>query len=135
MLEDSVYNLLSNDSSITDLVSTKIFPLAVSESVKEPYIIFQVLNIKREYTLQDVIGLTVAKVQISCWSSKYFNAVTIREAVRNCLNNYNGEVTATETTIQKIHLEDEGDLIDEDDGEEESRQYGKRLSFKVWFNE
>jgi len=135
MLEDALYNILSADTDITNIVSTRIYPVIADEQEVEPYIVYQVISAPRNNTLDGVMDLVRARVQVSCWGSSYYEAVQVKEAVRLALKNYRGTEETSSTVIEYISFEDEGDLIDFSAGQDKSKSFGKRLDFYISFKE
>ncbi len=136
MLEIALYNLLSSDTTIEGIVGEKIYPILADESVREPYIVYQVLTTSPTHTLTDSVDLVKASVQVSCWTDSYYDSLTLSQAVRDALDNYSDleNPSMGEDYFQCIHLEDEGDLFDYNKGVDKSKKFGRRLNFSVWYN-
>lgn len=135
MIESAINNLLSDDETVSGLVGTKIYPLLADENALEPYIVFQIISNIREHTFETTIDMVKARVQISCWAKTYYDAITLKNAVISCLDNYAGTEATSSTVIQCIHIDDENDIIDFTAGIDENKRFGKRLDFFVWYNE
>lgn len=134
MLESAIYNLLKDDATISGIVNTRVYPVLASEQAVEPYLVFNIISAPIEHTLEDSIGMIGARVQVSCWSNGYHDAITLKNAVIDALDNYDGTEPTSSIVFQCIHFEDEGDLIDYTAGADKSKKWGKRLDFKVWYN-
>jgi hypothetical protein len=135
MLEDALYNLLSNDSGVSNLVGTRIYPVLADEQEVEPYLVYQVVSAPRTNTLQAPMDVVQARVQVTCWATSYYGAVQLKEAVRACLSGYRGTEATSQTVIEYIAMEDEGDIIDFSAGQDKTKSYGKRIDFYVSFKE
>ena len=81
-IETTVYSTLSGASGVTNLVSTRIYPLMAPDSAAVPYITYQVIAGNAHDIL---IGAAMSErklVQINCVSNSYSNAKAIATAVK-----------------------------------------------------
>jgi len=132
-IETVIYTILSGDTDITDLASTRIYPVYVPQNATMPALTFQHISANREYTLAGSFGMVASRYQINCWSSNYSGARELAEVVREAMEDYSGTVNTR--YIHEITLEGEGDISSLIPGNEVIKRHGKRLDFLVWFNE
>ena len=132
-IETVIYTILTGASGITDLTSTRIYPVYVPQDAVMPVLTYQELSAQREYTVDGSIGMVSARYQINCWASNYSGARALSEAVRDAMEDYSGTVNTR--YIHTIFLEDEGDISSLNPGNEKIKRIGKRLDFLVWYNE
>lgn len=79
-----IYQLLSEDAGLNELVGTKIYPLIAEESTTFPFIIFKRTNLITNYTKDGCAGDEVEfAVQVA--AQDYFTTVAIMERVRQIL--------------------------------------------------
>lgn len=93
MLEDGIYSLLLDNSSIVSLVSTRIYPVNLPEDVDLfPCITFQRITTTPEYTMDGPLGLEKVRVQIDAWSFDYGEVKAVAEALRIALDGFSGSL-------------------------------------------
>lgn len=80
-LDTKLYTLLSGDSAVAALVSTRIYPVLAPQGAALPMVIFTRISSGREYTLSGATGLENPRVQIDCYSETYSEAKSVSEAV------------------------------------------------------
>jgi len=91
MIENRLYNTLSNDTDITDLVGTRIFPVAIPEKTDYPCISYQTISNTDTTTMNnDLPTLNFKRLQVNVWSDKYSEVKTLELLVRNAI--YTGEI-------------------------------------------
>lgn len=111
----AIYNILSNASDLTDIVGSRIFPVAAGQQTAFPFVVFDVertdpVNRMQGRALMHQISLTVTS-----YSKRYDEAANVAVEVCNALDRvtpgtYNG------VAIQGIIFESQSDgLQDEDD--------------------
>lgn len=134
-LESKIYSLLNADTTIESLVGEKIYPLIAGENETLPYIVYQVLSDVRDHDLQNICGMAIANIQVSCWANSYANVISLKDAVLDCLDNFSDyDNPSDEQIIQVIYSDGVTDLLDLDAGLDKNKSYGKRIVFKVFYN-
>jgi len=78
-------------SYMTDLVGTRIYPLALPQGSTLPAVTYQKVSQVRNRTLGNS-GLKIARArfQISCWAASYADVKEMAERVKSVLQDYNG---------------------------------------------
>ncbi|WMW22741.1 DUF3168 domain-containing protein [Methanolobus mangrovi] len=103
-------NLLLQDTSVTDLVSDRIYPLRLPLDCQMPAIsIHKISN-----PIDHVTGFATPRYQFSCWSETYAQVQQLSNAVIDCLNRYKG--VADGNLIKQIAYLDSHDAIEDGSG-------------------
>lgn len=84
-IEAEIYTKLSSTSSITALVSTRIYPTLAPEGVTGDFITYHKVNANTERHLSGVSNLRSATFDFYSWSSTALGAVTIADAIHDAL--------------------------------------------------
>lgn len=98
MIEQSLYNALTNSAAIAALCANRIYPLLLPDEAAMPAIDYQFISAVSAPTLTSS-GMFRTRVQINCWGSNYGSAATLRAAVLDLLDGYVSPAT-DETRIQ-----------------------------------
>ena len=77
---ETVYNILSNDEAVTDLVGNKIFPLVADINTTFPFIVYKKTFYTPEYT-KDGISKKTSQIEIIIASDKYNISVDLADKV------------------------------------------------------
>lgn len=80
-----IFNFLSTDEDIKNIVGKKIFPLVVAHDVDYPFIVFSRTNVNPSYLSKDGITQDAVIVEISAVSDNYNKSCDIANAIRKCL--------------------------------------------------
>ena len=95
LIEERVYNLLKNDSSVANLVGTRIYPVVIPEKTTYPCISFQTISDRGITTLgNDLPTLNFKRIQINIHSKTYGNCKVLEERIKTITytQNSNGDV-------------------------------------------
>lgn len=133
MIEKAIYNLLANNTSITDMVSTRIYPQVRKQSDGLPAITYQVISGIRDYDLTGPNGLVEGRIQINCFADDPLEAGELAAVVRAALNGHRGGAAGVH--IETMLLEDQGDLPSFDPENEAQNVYAKMMDFYVLYKE
>lgn len=87
-IEATFYDLLKSFSTITDLVSTRIYPVYVPQGITGDCIVFSVISGTEDYSCDGAVGLVDTNIQITCIASRHATATAIARAVKTALNGY-----------------------------------------------
>jgi len=118
---------------VSAIVSSRIYPLFVPQNANIPAITYQNIVSPRVHTLGGVDDMVPALYQLNCWAETMRGARELSEAVRDALNNYSGTVRGV--VIQATQIVDEDDMPEALAGDDVLNRYGKRLDFKIFYNE
>lgn len=115
MIESDLVAHLKSDVALTNLVSTRIYPLVAPQNVVKPYITYQVINGNNKQCVSGGIFQTDTRFQIDCWSLKYSEVKAIQQAVINSL----------------VGFKNSNSLNTMDDYESETLLYRQIIDFKL----
>tara|TARA_R100001443_G_scaffold85795_2_gene92511 strand:+ start:226 stop:618 length:393 start_codon:yes stop_codon:yes gene_type:complete len=101
----AIYNILSNTSAVTDIVSTKIYPEIAPQNESQPYIVYSVVSNNPTDTKEDNGNVDEASIEVYCFNTKYTTAIDLGVAVRAALERRNG--TFGGVKIQSINYTNE----------------------------
>lgn len=87
---------LLNDSNVTDLISTRLYPRRIPQGVDNPCAKYQMISALRDGALDGGTGLVTATIQIDIFADTHLEAETISEKIREALQGYRG----TESTVE-----------------------------------
>ena len=128
MLGKVIYNLLSNSSEVTDLVSTKIYPNIIQDEKKINYIVYE-KNSQFPTNCKDGRStLDVASFSIFIYSDSLDTLNKISLAVRNTLDRFSG-VNSGLVIDNIIYIDEDNDF------DETSKIYQIEANYEIrWFN-
>jgi hypothetical protein len=86
----TIYSILSNNTNITNKVSTNIYPLIADVNTTFPFIIYKRTSINPSYTKDEFSGIDEDNVEIIIASNKYDESVEVAELVRTALEGKKG---------------------------------------------
>ena len=116
LIGKSIYTLLSAESDITDLVSTRIYPVRVAQNGSYPAIVYSILG---AVPTNDKTGTTNRRsqiddfeVQISVHAKDYATTQDVCKAVRDTIDKYSG--TSAGVSINSIYWDEQSDRYDDD---------------------
>ena len=123
----AIYNLLSNDSDVTDLVSTRIFPNVAKNTTAIPFIVYDVDSESPTPTKDGVSILDVDTVTVSGYSKTYIQASDLARKIRTALDRKSGTYGGIE--VQSIFFTGYDDLFEDEVSDEGI--YVKALTFGI----
>jgi hypothetical protein len=119
MIESTLFSILSSAPAITAITSTRIYPLVLPDECTLPAIDYSIVGGAAKST-QDTRGTIRLRWEVNCWGASYGDAVTLRNAVVQSLDNYVG---------QGIHIQF---LMPQDIFDHELLQYRAIAEFYVY---
>jgi hypothetical protein len=118
-VESKLYSALSGSTIITSVTSTRIYPLAVPQSVEAlPSLVYSRVAGERVYALSGYSGLENPQIQIDCWATSYSGAKDLSTRVAS--------VMGSATSFSAI-LKNDSDAL-----EWELGQYRVTQDWSVW---
>ena len=127
-LGKAIYNILSNDATITDIVSTRIFPNVAPQTTQFPFIIYDITGVDPNDTKDGASTLDTNDVMISCYSETYSEASDLAQKIRVAMDRIN-EGTYGGETIQSSQFQSYNDIFDDTSGD--SGIFRKALDFEI----
>jgi hypothetical protein len=116
MIEQSLYSALTNDSTVSALVSTRIYPVIAPQSAALPMIVYQRVSTVPVTSIDGDSGLDSVRMQVSCWAKTYAETKSLAAAVRSA-------VMANLIGVTDSEL---------DDYDAETRSFRVIIDFVVW---
>ena len=114
-LGKAIYKILSDDSTVSGYVSTRIYPLRINQNDALPAITYEVLNSVPSDTKGGTTGkskLDVLRLEILSYSTTYIEVQNIKAGIRSVLDRYSGTPSGTGVKIDSIQYADEEDDYD-----------------------
>lgn len=108
---DAIYNILSNDSGVTNLVSTRIYPNQIAQGVEFPVIRYNVISDDPSDNKDGVSKLDQIRIQVDCFGATSKSANDVADAVRSALDRTSG--TFNSVIVQSIQFLDYNTNFDE----------------------
>lgn len=102
----AVYSILINDSNVTALVSTKIYPTFIPENIIFPAVVYRITE-KQPLDTKDGVYGSVDTLLIEVFDKGGAQTVSIADTIRTALDRYRGTVEGV--VIDKIIYEGESD--------------------------
>lgn len=106
-LDVKMHQALSGGAAIAALVSTRIYPLVLPQSVAYPAISYQRISNTGQ---MGTTALRESRWQVNCWALTYTAAQALAVAVKNALEEYTA--TATAPRIKMVLVVNELDDFD-----------------------
>lgn len=134
--EIAIRELLANNSDITNLVSTRIYPVRTPQKPEFPLIIFGLDNAERQSHMTGASSPVKKVIRIDCYSETYAGVKALSELIADVLHGYSGTVTKDSDSLEISMIENES----ESDGEPELYEagsdeyvYSVNQSFNVYY--
>lgn len=116
LIEEALFNLLSNDSRITAITAQRIYPVTLPEFQKSPAapsypaLVFALQARERLGSHDEPVDLVESRFEMSCLGQQYFAVKQLADAVRLALNGQAGALQALYgMEVAGISLEGERD--------------------------
>ena len=140
MIQEGLYTYLAADAGVSALVSSRIYPLVIPETVyteatKKPCLVYSVDGKSRQVRYSGTDTLVAASVQIDCYARTYLASQQLAEAVRSAMVDYSGTWTGssspqTSNRVQSIFIQSEFDMLDPEPG-----LYRVSQQYTIWYDE
>ena len=94
MIQNAIYDILSNTAAITAIVQGRIYPVTFHQKKQWPGVVFQITDAKGYDAKGEPSQMDMYDVQIDVYSTKFDEVISISREVRNQLENYSGTVAS-----------------------------------------
>ncbi len=132
-IETAITSIFLADSDITDMITDRIYPNYVPQGKAVPAISYQQISGVRDSDLDEPIELVNSRWQINVWAE---TMAEVRQLANYCRLAFNGSAGTVNTVkISFVELENEGDIPSIRPGTDKLTRYGKRMDFRVWFDD
>ena len=92
-LEEAIYSILSNDATVSGLVSARIYPMLVPQEQSLPAIAYQEISAPdRFYAHDGPVGIARKRIQITAVAERYASLKDTLAAIRGALSGYSDTV-------------------------------------------
>ena len=125
----AIYNILSNDSSVSDLVGTRIYPQKIEYNATIPAVTYFVTSVGPTNTKNGVSTYDYTAVQITAFGSTYDEASNLARLIRVALDYVSG--TYAGIVVDKIFFEDANDIYDDSFGEKGIHYVAMDFQFNI----
>ena len=132
-IEAAIFKSLTEDSSISTIIGTRLFPLVIPQDGSMPAITYQQISGDRDHVLSGPTGFTKNRYQFNCWATTYGGAKRLFEALRIFWDGFSGTVLTI--AIQCVQMENEIDSIAKKPGVDVIDRFGKQADFIISFTE
>lgn len=109
---NAVYNILSNNSALTAVVSTRINPLRIPQGSSFPAISYQLISVIPNPSKSGASKSDFARVQINSFGTTYQSAVQVADLVRLAMEKtlpatFNSVVVQSCEFDSEVHMTDD----------------------------
>lgn len=115
MIEQTVYDLLRQDSAVSAIVGTRVYMIELPEDKGLPAIVFQRISTAPVTSLNGDSGLDLVRLQISCYATTALVAKQLAAAARACL------AAVHSTTVLEL-----------DDRDPDTRHFRTLVDVNIW---
>lgn len=127
MIEKALFSRLDNDSAVSALVSSRIYPRKIPQSPTYPLISYSVQTLDQPTAMGSDPAMATKTFQVDCYSQSYSQCKDLSDKVRQSLQRWRG--TEAGVTIQGSFLESEIDFF-----EDEVEAYRVSMDFSITFD-
>lgn len=128
-IETAIRTILTGDTDVTALVSTRIYPLAAPQSATKPFIVYEVDTVDPIDSLSGHSGLSFAEFSVSMWDDSYSTVKDVAAKVRIALLDFSG--TSDTIVIDWVRHDNSSDQTAWSGDGGEFPLYGIEQSFRV----
>jgi hypothetical protein len=111
-----VYNILSNNSALTALVSTRLSPIRIPQESAFPAIAYNLVSVIASPTNTSHSRTDFARVQVSSFGTTFASATAVAAAVRTALEAVSLPGTFNGAKCQTIEFDGEVHLAEDEAG-------------------
>lgn len=129
MIADNLYTYMAAQSAITNIVSTRIYPLILPQKPTYPAVTYSEDDSNYTESFTGQTDHVQSIFQIDAWARTYAGATTLGEAIRTSLQNTTGSFGGI--TIQRCTVLSGPISVYEDSVE----AYRQTYIFSIWHNE
>jgi type II secretory pathway pseudopilin PulG len=105
MIESEMYSYLQDQSNITDLIGTRLYPDAAPQTAILPLIVYAKQSTDRNHTLRGAVGICTARIQLDVYGSSRTVCESIMDLVRLSVDGFQGNWGTTFIHLCKFDSE------------------------------
>lgn len=141
MIVDSLYKRLSEDSGVSAIVGTRVYPVVVPQQVynetsKHPCLVYSLDTDGRQVTFSGTNNLVAGRLVLDCYAQSYRQVKLLANAAREALVDFSGYLFANTSPLSSVYVSGihlsggETDLMEEEPG-----MYHVMQRYTVWYRE
>lgn len=111
-LEEAIFQKLSTNLNISNIVGSKIYHIRLPDNPVFPCISYNRISTTRELTLTDTVSMANALVDVHAWSESDLECRNLSLQIVSALNGFRGAVTSL--YIERIIQLNEIDMYEDD---------------------
>lgn len=111
-IEEAIYAKLTTDGTVSALMGTRLYPAQAPQSATFPLAVYDEASARQAYTLAGVLNLNLYSMRIDCFDDSYAGAKALRNAIRDCLGGYRGDLESGTVSVRGIFNESADDGIE-----------------------
>jgi len=108
MIEAELYAYLTAQSSITNLIGSRIYPDVAPQGASIPLVVYSKQSTDRQVTLKRSVGICTARIQLDVFGSSRTVCETIVEAIRLAVDGFHGNWGTTFIHLCRLDSEQVG---------------------------
>ena len=120
----AIFEILTNDTPLSNLVSNRIYPEAAPENVVTPFVVYSVQSVEPIRVKNTTSTLDTANFEVYTSAENYATAMSINDAIRTAMERRAGNFSGV--AIDSIEYIDENVELDMD-----SREYVSEMRFRL----
>jgi len=132
-IEHAIWDVLALDSTVSGLVSRRIYPEIIPQNTSLPAIAYSQIAGPRQHDLTATSTMVPSRWQLTVVAETYAELRGLSDAIRGALDNLTN--VAGSVVIQCAHFIDENDLTNIVPGTDKLRRYSKAIDFYINYNE
>lgn len=112
MIHEALYSRLKNDSGVSAIVGSRVYPQKAIQGGALPCVVYQrVTTSERNLYHGGVTETALSRFQLDCWSTTPKGALQLSEAVIACIHGWSGTVGSEKIYYsQVVNTQDSFDL-------------------------
>jgi hypothetical protein len=101
----AIYDILTSNTPVTNLVGTRIFPDMATQQAVYPFVVYEISNTAPTNTKDGPSGLDEVTVNVMAYSNSYAEAQNIADKIRRAIDRTRG--TFAGVVIQSIEFQNQ----------------------------
>lgn len=126
-LETAIISLINADVTLVGLLSTRWYPLRLPENPTYPSGTYQQISDLNISSHQGNSNLADTRLQLTIWTTKYSDGVTIRDELKRVLRDFKGTVGSDR--LDRVEWANDLTML-----EPETQKHQRVIDLLVWHN-
>lgn len=127
-IDEAIMTQLFTETSITNVVGTKIYPDVRPQESDTPCVVIQKISAPRLHAFQSDYGAS-ARMQITSWGATKSDSMAASEAIRGVLQNWLNTLMGT-VYVTAVILDNETSFFDDN-----VREFANITDYIFWYRE